>query len=982
MKKAIEGGIMKVSVLIFSCSFLALSGVASGAEMNDADAVQSAVSGQTMEKDLLFSQKNGKEWVTDKNENPFSGSVVKTDDGGRKITFFYRNGLRNGVATSYYEDGKMELEITYRNGLKDGEEISFYENGSPKLKKTYKADKLNGAKISFYENGKPKRQDYYTDGVLNGETTYFDDEGNRIKIEHYKSGIKDGVEHIIDKDMLQEENNYVGGQKNGVTKIYNKEYQTDEINYVDGKKEGVAKHYNADGSWIELPYVNDLKNGEGVAYYPDKKIANKANYLNDKKNGLSEKYYKNGLRKVAETYKNDKLDGIKRQFNQKGDLETVSYFVEGMELAKIEIAQDDELKDIMVAAKKGQLGKYVSKKKLWYPVLWLGINFEDANILQVLEKNMKMYNATLDDTKQYAAASKTKYQDYNRRLFFGLTPLSYAVNLSLPSEILQKFATPEHIDEQNPRGGTALQEAIRLNNLEMVKYLLLKQADVKNSYKGAIVLQAVQDNARLAIIEELLKAGADANIKDANGKTPLVEAVRNNDAALVSLLLKYQADTNITLPDGKNLLFFAVANHDDEAIIDRLLTHADVNKKDAEGNILLIEALAQKKYDLVEKLLRNGVNVNLTDASGESAVTYVLSHETDDKIIQQIYSADIDVVNNVGNSGLPLWKLLIENKKWPLLKIVLNKMGGADKAAIDGVEPIQILLSLDENVAPELENLLLSYVSTQWLNENSEFIWKTIELKNLRLWKNLVKIGFNPQIKDKSGDSPALYLLKNHYDLAWLEEFEKLQPELNETDKGGTSPLLFAIEENNAEVVQNLLNYGVKISEEKQKSYLARLTGKQPDMTNLLLKNIKDISFVGPKSSNLMMAAVKNVNIALLEALFAKGADIHERDVDGNEALHYIAVAVQKNKVFSEDELLKNLEQIIFLLKNQGVDINVQNGNGETLLIQLAKQNSALYYPLSEILIKNGANIDIKDQYGKTAASYMLEFKNKSNKNK
>ena len=134
--------------------------------------------------------------------------------------------------------------------------------------------------------------------------------------------------------------------------------------------------------------------------YPDKKIANKANYLNDKKNGLSEKYYKNGLRKVAETYKNDKLDGIKRQFNQKGDLETVSYFVEGMELAKIEIAQDDELKDIMDAAKKGQLGKYVYKKKLWYPILWLGINFEDANILQVLEKNMKMYNASLDDTKQ------------------------------------------------------------------------------------------------------------------------------------------------------------------------------------------------------------------------------------------------------------------------------------------------------------------------------------------------------------------------------------------------------------------------------------------------------------------------------------------------------------------------------------------------------------------------------------------------------
>lgn len=956
---------------------------AEAGEANDSDeAVQSALSGKTTETDLLFSQKNGKEWVTDKDEKPFSGSVVKTDKNDRKITYFYRNGLRNGVATSYYEDGKMEFEITYRNGLKDGEEIYFYENGAPKLKKTYKADKLNGAKISFYENGKPKRQDYYIEGVLDGETTYFDEEGNRVKIEHYKSGMKEGVEHIIDKDTLQEENNYAGGQKNGITKIYNKEYQTDEINYVNGKKEGVAKHYNADGSWIEIPYTNDVKNGEGVAYYPDKKIANKANYLNDKKNGLSEKYYKNGLRQVAETYKNDKLEGIKRQFSQKGDLETVSYFVEGMELAKIEIAKDDELKDIMTAAKKGQLGKYASKKNLWYPVLWLGINFEDMDILQVLEKNMKMYNATLDDTKQYVMASKTKYQDYNRRLFFGLTPLSYAVNLSLPSEVLQKFATPEHIDEQNPRGGTALQEAIRLNNLDMVKYLLLKQADVKKIYNGAIVLQAVRDHARLAIIEELLKAGADINIKDENGKTPLVEAVRNNNVALVMLLLKYQADTNILLPDGKNLLFFAVSNQDDEAILDKLLTRADVNQKDADGNVLLVEALVQKNYVLVEKLLRNGADVNLLDASGESAATYVLSHETEDKVVQQIYAANIDVVNNVGNSGLPLWKLLVENKKWPLLRMVLDKMGGIDKAATDGVAPIQTLLSLDENASPELENILLSYVSAQWLNENPKFIWKTLELKNFRLWQNLIKIGFNPQIKNQDGDTLALYLLKNHYDLTWLAELEKLQPDFNETDKNGITPMSFAIEANNAEAVQNLLNYGVKISEEKQKSYLAKLTGKQSDMTRLLLNDIKDITFVGSKHSTLMMSAVKNMNIVLLENLLTRGADVHARDVDGNEAFHYLALAARNNKLFSEDEQLKKLEEIVLLLKNHGVDLDVQNGNGETLLIQLAKQNNELYYPLSEILIKNGANVDIKDQYGKTAASYVLEFKSKSNKNK
>lgn len=925
----------------------------------------------TKAEDLFFSTKDNKEIVYNKDGSLFSGAVKKKDDEGREITYFYRNGLRNGIISSHFEDGKIEFEITYRKGQKEGEEIYFYENGNPKLKRIFKADVQNGPEVLYDINGRPTQQNNYVNGLLDGETTYFDANGNRTKIEHYKAGIKNGVEHIIVENMLQEENNYVDGKKNGVTKKYNKEYLTDEINYEDNQKNGIWRHYNSDGSTTEIPYENDEKNGVGVAYYPDKTIANRATYLNGLKNGLSEKFYKNGKRQSVETYKNDKLEGISRFFGKDGSLLYVNYYVDGMELATVNIIKDDELSEIIAARKNNTLGKFVAQKGYWYTILWLGINMEDASILQELAKNMKMYNFALDDTQAYIKANQNKYNNLNRRLFFGLNPLSYAVDLSAPTEILQNFATPKHINEINPRGGTALQEAIRLNNLNMVKYLLLQQADVKKNYKN-IVSQAIAENANLQIIEELLKAGADVNVGGQDRQTPLVAAVRSNNERLVDLLLKYHADANITFADGKNLLFWAVSSHDNAKIIDRLLASGlDVNQKDNNGNVMLLTALAMQDIDLVEKLLRNGADVNLSDASGESAATYVINNNVDDKIVQQIYSKDIDVYNKVGKAQQPLWKILAAKEKWELLKAVFAKMGGVDKADVNGDIPLYTLNLSEQDVSPEFQQLLLSYVTSEWLQENTVFIWQTVEHKNYSLWQKLVEIGFNPNLKNASETSLVFYLLKNNYPSEWLEELEKLQPDLNAADNNGQTPLGFAIKENNSELVQNLLAHGANVNDEKQK-YLLMLNSNQSKITSILLQSGADVEKLRPDNGTLLMSAVENLNVPLVKHIIEKGTNIQTRDNDGNVAIHYLNTAVVKNSALSADDLLAKFTNVLSFLLQGGADINAQNGNGETVLLQLAKQRNALYKQISEILQAHGADVSLKDQYGKTAADYAL----------
>lgn len=918
--------------------------------------------------ELSFSDKDNLEIVHDKDGNLFSGAVRKKDDEGRNITYFYRNGLRNGVITSKYEDGKLEFEITYRKGKKDGEEIYFYENGNPKHKKTYKENILNGEETIFYENGKPKIQNHYLNGKKNGETTHFDENGNRIKIEHFKDDVKNGVEHIISGNSLAEENNYVNGVLNGITKIYNKEYQTDEIHYVDGKKNGISRHFINDGSVIEIPYSDDMKNGTGIAYYPDKKIANKAEYRNNAKNGMSLKYYKNGKRQQAETYKNDKLEGISRSYKQDGELKSVSYYVDGIELAVINIEQDTELRDIAAANRLGQISKYTSKKSYWYPVLWLGLNSEDMNILQNLEKDMKMYGASLEDISVYKRESKAKYADYNRRLFFGLTPLSYAVDLSAPLEILQKFAAPQQINAENPRGGTALQEAIRLNNPEMVKFLLLHKADIQSEKN--IFFKSIKDDVAPEILEELLKAGADINFTDKNGENPVIWSIRNNNLQLLKLLQKYHADFNILLPDGKNLLFYAVDLHCDENIINMLIgAGLDINKPDAAGNFLLLNALKTQNYELTEKLLNLKANINLTDNNNESAVSFVLENPVPPKIFKKIMAKKIDTSRLFGKQHKTLWRLAAETERYDLLKRLFDKTGGADKPDAQGIVPLQTLINLQDIENSKIAGIILSYITSQWLNEHPEYWQQVMAAKNLQLFQKLVSIGFNPNVKNKNGEEPALQIIKNKDNIIWLETLEKLNPDLNIKDASGKTLLQYAIDDNNPELVKNLLEHGVS-ADLPQHNYLSELKADKAAITKLLLDKGADTSYMAPDGRTLLMIAVQNLNIVLAEHLLQNGVDMEIRDKNGNIALFYIAEALKNNQEMKQDKLLSSLKLMAQKLQQFGVDINTQNGNGETVLIYAAKIKVPYYTELLKILTELGIDAQTKDQYGKTAADY------------
>ena len=113
-------------------------------------------------------------------------------------------------------------------------------------------------------------------------------------------------------------------------------------------------------------------------------------------------------------------------------------------------------------------------------------------------------------------------------------------------------------------GMTALHWAAMKNDSELAQLLLFAGANVKATTRiGAytpLVLAAREGNA--TVIEPLLKAGADANSKTANGTTVLMLAAQAGSVDAVRTLLDRGADINVKEPvRGLTPIMFAAASN-------------------------------------------------------------------------------------------------------------------------------------------------------------------------------------------------------------------------------------------------------------------------------------------------------------------------------------------------------------------------------------------------------------------------------------
>lgn len=123
-------------------------------------------------------------------------------------------------------------------------------------------------------------------------------------------------------------------------------------------------------------------------------------------------------------------------------------------------------------------------------------------------------------------------------------------------------------------------------------------------------------------MKELLAAGADPNMTDKKGLTPLMLATQKKHKDIMAVLISRGAYVNAKLKHGFTALFYPCMFG--RADIAKLLidSGADINARE-DGNTPLMWAAFRGHVDIVELLLANGANPEITDDTGKITAAHM-----------------------------------------------------------------------------------------------------------------------------------------------------------------------------------------------------------------------------------------------------------------------------------------------------------------------------------------------------------------------
>ena len=197
-------------------------------------------------------------------------------------------------------------------------------------------------------------------------------------------------------------------------------------------------------------------------------------------------------------------------------------------------------------------------------------------------------------------------------------------NLPLVRSLLQAGA---NANAQNEDQEIALDLTAAAGSLEICTELIAHGAAVNGkpeqaSLYGPPLLFGVGARSD-AVVALLLQKGADPNLADIGGKTPLIVAAATNLKSIVAQLLEPR-----TPKTGMNTLLragplqWAASNNAVDTLTLLLDRKADANDRDADGKTPLMFAAESGALEAVQLLIKRGANVNARDHVGKTALQH------------------------------------------------------------------------------------------------------------------------------------------------------------------------------------------------------------------------------------------------------------------------------------------------------------------------------------------------------------------------
>ena len=289
---------------------------------------------------------------------------------------------------------------------------------------------------------------------------------------------------------------------------------------------------------------------------------------------------------------------------------------------------------------------------------------------------------------------------------------SYKNDLEIVRFLLESGAD---INQQNRWGMTSLMIAAREGNFEIVKMLICTGADVNLVTKGGKtslifaclyknseivkILLAPQESSLMVrsnvnhqttpgntalfhshdveIVRMLLDSGADINIQNKQGDTPLTSHGSGIEKELLELLLAppesskmMRADINHQNKHGKTTLMYNRCSPGNVKFL--LEKGADPNIQDYHGKTVLTYT---DKLETLEVLLKGGVDVNFRNKHGMTSMMYFCIRGDSKHVNMMLASmADVNLQDMYGNTAL----IHVVSTKYTKIARILLRVKGID----------------------------------------------------------------------------------------------------------------------------------------------------------------------------------------------------------------------------------------------------------------------------------------------------------------
>ncbi len=185
------------------------------------------------------------------------------------------------------------------------------------------------------------------------------------------------------------------------------------------------------------------------------------------------------------------------------------------------------------------------------------------------------------------------------------------------------------IDERNEHGVSPLDMALRANAMDIVRLLVSKGIDPKTAPAPDFpLLHCAVLSGKADGIHYLLDHGFDIDVRDGQrGMTPLTLAVDFDNPDGARALAMRGANVNVADANGQTPMLLAIKKGNRDLIDLFLTAGADANAVDSRtGKTVLHEAALRGYSDVVQTLLAHGAQKNAKDKNGYTALSYALKY--------------------------------------------------------------------------------------------------------------------------------------------------------------------------------------------------------------------------------------------------------------------------------------------------------------------------------------------------------------------